>query len=395
MPLIAGGSEDEAGEAPQGRIRATRKLLLTAAAIMSVMLLASSFVSTLLIPETAYRLGGPAAGRAIAYLAHELLGNGFGTVYDLSTILILWFAGASAMTGLLNLIPRYLPRFGMAPRWVSYRRPLVLVLLVIDVAVTLAFRAGVEAQGGAYATGVLVLMFSAAVAVAMARWRESSIRTPVTVLLALYFVVVTLVFAYTLVANVIERPDGIIIASIFIILLLLVSALSRYRRSTEMRVSEVTFLDARSSELWSSITGQKVNLVPHRTSTKEHRAALTEEVRQHYKIAGPLLFLHVNLMDNRSDFLSPLRLRVFQEEDRYVIEVWGAVAIANSIAYVAELLNPVSIVLRLTRRNLMKQSLAYLLWGEGETGLMVYSILVRYWEWTRRASAPRIFLMSE
>ena len=75
--------------------------------------------------------------------------------------------------------------------------------------------------------------------------------------------------------------------------------------------------------------------------------------------------------------------------------MWGAVAIANSIAYVAELLNPVSIVLRLTRRNLMKQSLAYLLWGEGETGLMVYSILVRYWEWTRRASAPRIFLMSE
>jgi len=393
MPLIA-SDQDEAENAPAGRIRATRKLLLAAAAIMSVMLLASSFVAALLIPETAYRLDGPAAGRAIAYLAHRSLGNGFGTVYDLSTILILWFAGASAMTGLLNLIPRYLPRFGMAPRWVSYRRPLVLILLAIDIAVTMAFRAGVEAQGGAYATGVLVLMFSAAVAVALALWRECSIRTPLTVLLALYFFLITLVFAYTLVANIIERPDGIIIASIFIALLLLASALSRYHRSTEMRVSEVTFVDAASSELWPSISGRKVNLVPHGTSIKDHRALLAEEVRQYYKITGPLAFLHVNLMDNRSEFLSPLRLRIFQEGEHFVIEAWGAVAIANSIAYLAELLNPMSIVLGLTRRNLMKQSLAYLFWGEGETGLMVYSILVRYWEWIHRTSTPRIFLMS-
>ena len=394
MPLVAGDTSDDAGGPPAGRIRATRKLLLAAAAIMSVMLLASSFVAVLLIPESAYRLGGPAAGRAIAYLAHQLLGNGFGTVYDLSTILILWFAGASAMTGLLNLIPRYLPRFGMAPRWVSYRRPLVLVLLLVDVALTLIFRASVEAQGGAYATGVLVLMFSAAVAVALAFWRECSIRTPLTLLRAAYFILVTLIFAYTLVANVIERPDGIIIASVFIVLLLSFSGLSRYHRSTEMRVSEVTFVNEESSELWSSIAGRKVNLVPHSTSSEEYRTALAKKIRRHFKIEGPLAFLHVNLLDNRSEFLSPLRLRIFQEGESFVIEAWGAVAIANSIAYLAELLNPISMALGLTRRNLMKQSLDYLFWGEGETGLMVYSILVRYWEWTHRTDPPRIFLMS-
>src|SRR6516165_5828852 len=209
---------------------------------MSVMLLLSSAVTSLLVPEPAYRVGGAAAGRAIAFLAHRYLGDIFGTLYDFSTILILWFAGASAMAGLLNLIPRYLPRFGMAPRWVAYRRPLVLILLGVDIVITLIFRAGVEAQGGAYATGVLVLMLSAAVAVTIARSKECELRKPQTILLVGYYFIVALIFLFTLSDNVLGRPGGILIATIFILFLLLVSALSRSVRSTEMRVSEVQFV---------------------------------------------------------------------------------------------------------------------------------------------------------
>jgi hypothetical protein len=173
MPLIDGGEADRGHNprtdgAPKGRVSKTRKLLLTAAAIMSVMLILSSFVTTLLIEPADYQVGGKASGRAIAFLAHRYLGPAFGTVYDFLTIAILGLAGASAMAGLLHLIPRYLPRFGMAPRWATLSRPLVLVLFAVDVVITLIFDADVEAQSGAYATGVLVLILSAALAATLA-----------------------------------------------------------------------------------------------------------------------------------------------------------------------------------------------------------------------------------
>ncbi len=398
MPLVAGDKEDDRrpfpAEAPRGRIRNTRKLLISAAAIMSVLLLLSSFVTTLLIPESAYQEGGPASGRAIAYLAHELLGNSFGSLYDLSTILVLWLAGASAMTGLLNLIPRYLPRFGMAPPWVAYRRPLVLLLLAIDVVVTLIFNASVERQGSAYATGVLVLMLSAAVAVTIALWSETSRERPLSYLRAGYYALVSLVFAYTLVVNVFERPDGVIIASCFILLLLLLSGVSRYWRATEMRVSEFDFVDAASEHLWNSIRGKKVNLVPHHADDAQYRMHLKEKILRHFKLEGPMAFLYVQLLDNRSEFYSYLRVRVTREGEDYVIEASGATAIATTIAFLTDELNPRSVILGLTRRNVMKQSLSFVLWGEGEVGLLVYSVLVKFWASNPKPDHPLLFLMS-
>ena len=236
MPQIT-GDPDDTDERPTGRIRGARRLLTTAALIMSSFLILSSFVTTLLIPQEEFQSGGSANGRALAYLAHEYLGNGFGTLYDVSTICILWFAGASAMAGLLNLVPRYLPRYGMAPQWARAVRPLVLVFTVIAFVITIVFDADVDAQGGAYATGVLVLITSASVAVTLSARRARQRKRTIG------FGAIALVFVYTTIVNVVERPDGVRIAAIFIVGIMAVSLISRVRRSFQLRATSITFDD--------------------------------------------------------------------------------------------------------------------------------------------------------
>src|SRR5688500_1748217 len=195
MPLVAAKGATPA-EQLASKIRNTRKLLTTAAVIMSVYLIGSSFVTTVLIPAEAFQEGGEANGRALAYLAHERLGNGFGSVYDVSSILILWFAGASAMAGLINIVPRYLPSYGMAPDWSRAVRPVVLVYTAISILITIGFNADVNAQAGAYATGILAMLVSAAVAVAISAARKRRRGA------AVGFTVLTLVMLYALVENV-------------------------------------------------------------------------------------------------------------------------------------------------------------------------------------------------
>ncbi|OIJ66997.1 amino acid transporter [Streptomyces mangrovisoli] len=329
MPQVKGDASDTFAR-PAGRVRETRKLLTTAAVIMSCFLLLSSLATTILIPQSAFEAGGPANGRALAYLAHQHLGEAFGTVYDISTIAILWFAGASALAGLLNLVPRYLPRYGMAPEWTRAVRPLVLVFMVAAVVITLWFDANVDAQSGAYATGVLVLMLSAAFASTVAVHRRGHRAA------AIGFGVITAVFAYTLVTNVIERPDGIKIALIFIVAILVTSFGSRVHRAFELRAGQVTLDEAALRFVDEAAAHGPLRLIanePQEHSTREYRAKeYSQREHTHMPDGGPVLFLEVFVRDS-SDFTADVLVHGDEKHGVRRLRVEGP-TVPNTIAAV-------------------------------------------------------------
>ncbi|MGW1615502.1 APC family permease [Streptomyces sp. NPDC002285] len=327
MPHVK-GDPGETEENPRGRIRDTKKLLTTAALIMSCFLITTSFITTLLIPEKEFEPGGQANGRALAFLAHEYLGGAFGTVYDVSTIAILWFAGASAMAGLLNLMPRYLPRYGMAPHWARAVRPMVIVFTLVAFLVTWIFDADVDAQGGAYATGVLVLISSAAIAVTIAA-RKAGQRN-----WTIGFAVISAVFLYTTVVNVIERPDGVKIGACFIAGIILVSLLSRLMRAFELRVTGVT-LDDMAERFVRDIASRKIRFIanePDRRDKAEYRDKI-EQIRtdNDVPVQEDFVFVEVTVTDP-SEFEAGVTVRGEVLHNRYRVLTLESSSIPNALA---------------------------------------------------------------
>lgn len=327
MPLVKGDATDNAAR-PAGRIRNTGKLLTTAAAIMSVLLISSSLVATLLIPHEAFEEGGEANGRALAFLAHELFGDLFGTIYDISTILILWFAGASAMAGLLNIVPRYLPRYGMAPDWASATRPLVIVFSVICFVVTILFRADINAQAGPYATGVLAVIASASIAVFLSRLRRQDRRETV------WFGVVMVIFLYALLNTIVENPSGLKMAAAFFVLIVVMSLISRVMRSTELRATEVEFDDVAERFVREASRHGAIRLIANHPDERNTREYLLKEREEreasHIPTGDPVLFLEVTVRDP-SDFAADVYVRGEEISGFRVLNVESA-SVPNGLA---------------------------------------------------------------
>ncbi|MEH1949812.1 MAG: amino acid transporter [Nostoc sp.] len=376
MPLVKGSSNNTSHH-PKGRIRNTRKLLTTAAVIMSFFLLTTSFITTLLIPTAEFASGGKANGRALAYLAHLYLGNAFGTIYDLSTISILWFAGASAMAGLLNIVPRYLPRYGMAPNWARVTRPLVLVYTTIAFVVTIIFKASVEAQGGAYATGVLVLITSAAFAVTLSAHRHRQKRA------RLVFGIITLLFLYTTIVNIIERPEGIRIAGFFIGAIIFTSLVSRVWRSTELRAERIE-VDELASQFFAEDSQGTIRLIANRLNTGDALEYFMKEkeVREdnHIPLNDPILFLEIHVSD-ASEFADVIVVKGVQVGDYRILRAESA-AVPNAIAalllYIRDQTGKIPhAYFGWVEGNPIQYLLRFILFGEGDIAVVTREVLRR------------------
>ncbi len=278
------------------------------------------------------------------------------------------------MAGLLNLILRYLPRFGMAPDWARASRPLVLVFIAIAFGVTILFHASVDAQGGAYATGVLVLITSAALAVTISAW-STAWRLP--------FFLISLVFIYTTLLNIYERPEGIKVASFFIGAMIVTSLTSRAMRSTELRIHDVE-LDQQAFALLAEDEDNVIRLVARgtRMETPESLDQADRTVRAIHNLdrTERIYFFEVERGD-ASEFEDVLRVTGERIGNHGVLRARSPV-VANAIAALLIHLEKTTgrvphAYFKWTEGNPIGNLLRFLLLGEGNVAPITQEVLRR------------------
>jgi hypothetical protein len=406
VPRVSGGPGAESGM-PAGRVRNTRKLMLTAALIMAVYLVSAVLVTTLLVPQVELLPGGTATHRALAYLAHgsplsggvtgtdlnRLFGHTFGDLYDLSSAFILCLAGVSVTIGLQNLLPHYLNRLGMDVTWAGKSTVIMHVLNVIVLFITVIYRASPSLQLWAYATSVLVLLAGAALAMSK-DLRLNATRGPKRISLIVlsagsggFFLAMT---GLTMLIN----QSGLTIALSFVVAIVVSSFVSRWIRCTELRFEGFQFADEVSRQRWDQLCQSETRiLVPHRPgliSLSEKCHALRREHR--LDPASPIIFIEVMLGDPSNFYQKPL-MKIEREGDLEVIRLSHSVSVSHVLAAICLELakgnkTPPEIIFGWSHEQPLAANLNFLLLGEGNIPWMVKE-LVRH-AMPDAAQQPRI-----
>lgn len=392
MPQIRGRVDDEEQQ-PQGRIRRTWLMLALAALVMSLYLLGSVTVVTILVPGGQFKPPGEAGHRALAYLAHGgLLANGqyghavnplfgpvFGTLYDLSSILILCFAGSSVMTALGMLLPRILLKFGMEFEWSHRWRVLFTMFALVNMCVTVFFRADVDDQRGAYATGVLALLLTTSM-VALRNWNKRRTGAAWWRPTAWHFGAASMLFAVLWVMVVLLTPSGLWISCCFIGVILCTSIVSRAMRTGENRTTGFDFVDEHSRFLWESLRSADFPiLVPHRPGLFS-RSERGQKIRDDHRLdpGTEIVFLEVEV-DDPSNFYQRLLIEVVPEETNFVIRVSRCVSIPHAIAAIALEMSrysrPPGLHFGWSDLGLLASSWSYLAFGEGNVPWKVRELI--------------------
>lgn len=296
----------------------------------------------------------------------------------MSTIAIFWFAGSSAMAGLVTIVPRYLPRYGMAPIWAHATRPLVLVFTLVAFVVTISFRADVDAQGGAYATGVLMMMSSAALAVMLSYWRQQLWRW------AYVYGLITLVFTYTTLINIYERPEGLQVSGIFILAIVVASMISRIWRSTEVRFDRFVLDKKAETLLHEAEHCSTLRFIANRRDVgdgAEYRAKELEvRADTHIPLHDKVLFSEITI-DDPSEFAHTLEVKGVEVGRHQILRI-AAPAVPNAIAafllYVRDRTGKVPhAYFGWAEGNPLQYLLRFILFGEGDIAPVTREVLRR------------------
>jgi hypothetical protein len=218
-------------------------------------------------------------------------------------------------------------------------------------------------------------MSSAAIAVTLSVWRRGKRWVP--------FLLIALVFAYTTVQNVHERPEGIKIASLFILTIVFTSFMSRVWRTTELRVEKVELDEMARGFIQDLIEKNcQIRIVANRRDTgdaAEYRFKEREKrLDNHIPTRDPVLFFEVTPGD-ASEFSGVLHVRGVDVEGFRVMRAESP-AVPNAIAafllYLRDMTGKIPhVYFGWSEGNPLKYLLKYIAFGEGDTAPITHEVL--------------------
>jgi len=194
------------------------------------------------------------------------------------------------------------------------------------------------------------------------------------------FGLITLVFVYTTLLNIYERPEGIKIASWFIATIIVTSMISRVLRSTELRVHEVRF-DATALQFLRDAGNNPVRILAIRPGDgrrEAYEAKMKEASESHHLPDEGVLFLEIRPGD-ASDFTDVLTVRGAEVGGFHVLRATSPAipnAIAGLLLYIRDQTGQIPhAYFGWTEGNPLFYLLKFLAFGEGDTAPVTREVL--------------------